>query len=535
QVDISSLDTPGTYTVFAGNQQSDPFVIDEYWKVYHKTEVALVKSFYFQRTRTSLDMPYAQWDGDQYLRKGVSHVYPDVGWDYETYPDKVKKWQDDPDKQWWPGEQIKKGWFDAGNFDMYIPSTGPSAQILLEAYLLSPDLFLDNDQNIPESGNGVPDLLDEVTWGLDWIMSMQQKDGAFRHSEAVRAWTSVIPADKDDTVRWIRGISSSAAAKAVSVLAKAAVIYKKFPPYADVAAKYETAAKMGWEWLKAHPENIKMDGKGSPQPRWDDDPEHNDHAARFAAAAEMWLNFRDQSALAELKNMLFKYKWEELEDPKLIVTGSWVNISRYGLGSLALDSQTPEDIRNFAKKQMIAAGDELMPIAAKDGYLVVSSINDYYWGHNANLSEKTHLLSVVSKITGDTKYLQVARDQWHWLMGRNPNGYAMATRVGKGVTAVYHMEWGPFSPPPPGFAVGGPNYVNMPNLSPGAPAKAICWDNPEPTSAGTPAHSMFHWKQEDIWDGGFVAQDSWEDGWWNVLETDILYSAGFVLAGIAIR
>jgi uncharacterized protein (DUF1501 family) len=46
---------------------------------------------------------------------------------------------------------------------------------------------------------------------------------------------------------------------------------------------------------------------------------------------------------------------------------------------------------------------------------------------------------------------------------------------------------------------------------------------------------MFHWRQEDMWDGGFVKEGSFEDGWWNVTETDLLYSAGFVLAGIAVR
>jgi hypothetical protein len=120
-------------------------------------------------------------------------------------------------------------------------------------------------------------------------------------------------------------------------------------------------------------------------------------------------------------------------------------------------------------------------------------------------------------------------------MGRNPNSYAMATRVGKGVTAFYHMEWGPFDPPPPGFAIGGPNATKLSAMAPGAPAKVLIWDNPEKTRMGTPAHTMFHWRQEDLWDAGFAEEGSWEVGWWEVSETDLLYSSDFVLAGIAVR
>jgi len=275
---------------------------------------------------------------------------------------------------------------------------------------------------------------------------------------------------------------------------------------------------------------------------WDDDPKynHNDKGARFAAASEMWLRFGAEDALETVKSMIFEEKLDEVNDIKTVTTGSWVNISRYDLIELAMDEETPEDIRNHSEDIIVRCAQEyLVPRAEKDGHKVVTALDEYYWGHNANLAEKTHILAMASKLVDDEvkkeKFMEVARDQWHWLMGRNPNSYAMATRVGKGATAFYHMEWGPYSPPPPGFAIGGPNASNLPQLAPGAPAKALLWDNPEKTRVGTPPHAMFHWKQEDIWDGGFIEEGSYEEGWWAVTETDLLYSADFVLAGIAIR
>jgi hypothetical protein len=152
------------------------------------------------------------------------------------------------------------------------------------------------------------------------------------------------------------------------------------------------------------------------------------------------------------------------------------------------------------------------------------------------LLEKTHVLAMAARVDpGEQWALQAARDQWHWVLGRNPNGYSMVTRVGKGPDRFYHMEWGPHEPPPPGFLLGGPNGVNMGFLAPGAPAKALLWDNPRPLRSGLPAGSLWHWRQSDLWDGGFVAEGQWTDGWWAVTEHDILYSANLVLAGVSVR
>ena len=124
------------------------------------------------------------------------------------------------------------------------------------------------------------------------------------------------------------------------------------------------------------------------------------------------------------------------------------------------------------------------------------------------------------------------RDQWHWILGRNPNGFSMITRVGKGPTAFYHAEWGPHYPKvPPGNLVGGPNHDNMKFLSPDAPAKAILWDNPEDLASGVPKGGLWHWKQDDLWKGGFLPESSWDEGWWGVVEGDIFYQGNLAIMG----
>ena len=109
------------------------------------------------------------------------------------------------------------------------------------------------------------------------------------------------------------------------------------------------------------------------------------------------------------------------------------------------------------------------------------------------------------------------------------NGFSMVTRVGKGPTALYHLEWGPHYPKvPPGFLIGGPNYDNMKFLAPGAPAKALLWESPNDLESGARQGELFHWKQSDLWEGGFLPQGSYDEGWWAVTEPDIYYNMNLV-------
>lgn len=515
QVDLGELPA-GRYSVGVGEARSDLFEVGP--KVYDTALVAAQKHFYFQRTRTALVEPYAVWEGDAYLRETASHVHDDVGWDLLDYPAKKRKWT------------VEGGWHDAGNFDMYVPSTAPTSQALLMAYDANPSLFADNQLNIPESGNGVPDLLDEARWGIVWVLSMQEDSGVFRANEAVVKWSPEGPADKDKTERWIAGPSSSATAKAVAVLARASVVYRPFD--AKFADRCAAAAKKGWTWLEQNPGHLRAEkAPDSEQPLWDDEPEFNDFGARFIAASEMWRAFQEPAAQTRIAAALA----DERCSVKEINSGAWANLSRWGVAVVAADDTIDAKLREDARTKLRAAADELrMRVEAEDGYRCASGLNDYYWAHNSNLLEKAHVLAVAAEVFDEPAYEQAARDQWHWILGRNPNGYSMVTRVGKGPTTIYHMEWGETERPPPGYLVGGPNYSNMRFLSPDAPAKALLWDNPRPLRTGTPAHAMWHWKQEELWEGGFIPEGEWIEGWWAVTEPDIIYNANLVLVGASL-
>ncbi|HKE58377.1 MAG TPA: glycoside hydrolase family 9 protein, partial [Pyrinomonadaceae bacterium] len=78
------------------------------------------------------------------------------------------------------------GWWDAGDYGRYVPPAASTIQLLTYAYHFNPQLFVDGTLQIPESGNGVPDLLDEMRWELEWLLKMQRSDGAVHQKTATR-------------------------------------------------------------------------------------------------------------------------------------------------------------------------------------------------------------------------------------------------------------------------------------------------------------------------------------------------------------
>jgi endoglucanase len=512
QVDFTGLTVTGRYQVTGGGEKSDWFEVGP--GVYRRALDLSVKHLYFQRCRTPLKEPYAIHSGASYTRNSACHDHAGVGWDLKDYPDKKRR------------IPMRKGWHDAGNFEMYVPSTAPTCQALLTAFERRPALFKDSDLDIPESGNGLPDILDEAEWGLEWVLCMQEKDGGVRHRDALMQWSPDGPADTDHNDRWVAEVGTASTAKACAAFAQAARVLKKRDP--AFAARCEDAAQRAWKWLVAHPDRIVVDGHGSSQPLWDDGKEYpRETGARMVAAAEVYRTFGYGTALEQFRKLL------ATDDalPNALLTGAWTNLSRWALMGMIGNREVPEEVREAAKARLLETADLLRErVLERDGYRCASLPTDYYWGHNSNLMEKAEILAMAAQLDpeGHAWALEAARDQWHWVMGRNPNGYSMVTGVGRAPTAMFHCEWGR-RPPPPGYLVGGPNSKDAGFLSPGAPAKALLWDNPEPLRSGAPAHAMWHQAQPDLWDGGFVPENQWTVGWWVVNEPDIYYNANLVL------
>ncbi len=114
------------------------------------------------------------------------------------------------------------GYHDAGDFDQR-PMHTVVPMLLMSAFELRSYRFKDGQLTLPESGNGVPDLLDEALWGVLAWEQLQEKDGSVRQGvESNRHPWGIYPADKDPLPYWTYSVSANVTARAAGLFAQAA-------------------------------------------------------------------------------------------------------------------------------------------------------------------------------------------------------------------------------------------------------------------------------------------------------------------------
>lgn len=226
RADFSEFTESGKYYVSVdGLDNSVSFSIAE--NVYDDTLTAAQRYFYYQRQGIALEEQYA----GEFARD-------DLGLDDSAVTFASGK----------TGTiESQRGWFDAGDSGKYVNTGAGAVSHLLWAYEMYPQSFPDNSLNIPESGNGIPDLLDETRWELEWILTMQDSENGGFYPR--------IQGDAGErTVMDKNGCTTDDTACAVGVLAEAYMTYKEFD--LDFAEKCLVAAEKGWEFLENNPENI---------------------------------------------------------------------------------------------------------------------------------------------------------------------------------------------------------------------------------------------------------------------------------------
>lgn len=182
KMDFSEIATEGTYAVLVdGIGISQNFTIaNSHWGEIF--DVAL-SGFYHQRSGIALESEYTSWTRPASLHtEGGTKVTV-----YQsTYAPDVSR-DNDPDLPSRFSELVSHatttvlegawgGWHDAGDWDRRIQHV-EAARKLIEIAELSPEFATSRQASIPENTNGIPDVVDEAMWTLDFFRRIQQADG----------------------------------------------------------------------------------------------------------------------------------------------------------------------------------------------------------------------------------------------------------------------------------------------------------------------------------------------------------------------
>lgn len=468
--DFSSLTTPGVYYIVdpAQNLRSYEFEIKN--DIYAPVLKTSVKTFYYQRSGTAISTTHGgNWNHP------AAHAQDANALLYTT------------SAQSGTARNVTGGWYDAGDYNKYIPFLAGTVWDLLVAYELRPAVFPDNT-NIPESGNGVPDILDELKWEFDWMLKMQQSNGGVNNRVAVTSYENGTDNPATDTqARYYTNVTTWATATFAALTAHAARTYQSVNP--AYATTLRTAAEKAWTYLEANASMSPASGTDGASLAAADAGANAaaDRRLRVYAAAEL---FRT-TGTAKYKTYFESYYkninatsengFHPFSNGNLDASLGW-DLNRAYFVYCQTPAATPAVVTELKSRFQNAMDWNIEPAhnGKTDPYLGFMWSGHYSWGSN-QAKMKWAQLAILSAELGinpakTTLYKEIAEEYLHYLHGRNPLAWVYLSNMGaKGanlggdnsVMEIYHSWYRDGSTkydgansqfgPAPGFVVGGPN------------------------------------------------------------------------------
>lgn len=445
-VDFSKVSKPGTYTLSAGKHKQQVIIAE---KPYGDIAVAAMKSYYLQRTGMPIEEKYA----GKYARPAA---HPDTN--VQIHPSAAS-----PQRPAGTVIESPYGWYDAGDYNKYIVNSGFTVGTMLMAYQINKENLDKMNLNIPESGNNVPDFLDEIMYNLKWMLTMQDPaDGGVYHKLTTPNFEGFIMPKDCKQQRYVVQKSTQAALDFAATMALAARIYNAYSEYGEFCKEATAAAERAYAWAVKNP-GVMYDQPGNNE-KYDPDvatgmyDDKNAEDEFFWAATELYLTTKQTAYLAQAKAF----------SPKKFMLPSWGNISGLGamqwLNQVILGTEEAKDIcTNCMKKSLKAQCDKWIEEMNGSSFHSVTGnhAEDFIWASNSEMGAGRGIMLMYQyALTKDSKYRDAAMSTLDYIFGRNATGYCFVTGFGAQRVMHPHQRLSSadgITDPLPGFLIGGPN------------------------------------------------------------------------------
>lgn len=444
--DFSSLHKKGSFVVcVAGIGHSYVFEIND--NANKPAAIATLKGFYYQRASMPLEDNYAgRWHRSAGHPDTIVYIHPSAASKERPEGTIIST----------PG-----GWYDAGDYNKYIVNSGISMGTLLSAYEDFPDYFKKLKTNIPESDNGVPDILNEVIYNLRWMLTMQDPyDGGVYNKCTNAAFDAFVMPGVTTAPRFVVQKGTAATLDFAAVTAQAARILKNYsnqlPGLADSCVK---TSQNAWTWALANPamaynQNL-INQQYKPVISTGGYGDRNFNDEWFWAASELYITTKDKRFYDTLKNHINDH----------FILPSWSNVGMLGYYSLLRSKNAitldAADI-TLMKNKIITIANEYIKNVPVNAFATVmgQTVRDFSWGGNSVAANEGILLINAYQLSADKKYVDYALSNLDYILGRNATGYCFVTGIGsKSPMFPHHRESTAdgIVDPAPGLLVGGPN------------------------------------------------------------------------------
>lgn len=339
---------------------------------------------------------------------------------------------------------VSGGWHDAGDQLKYLITSSYATAHMLKTYELYPEKFADKVDALgkPEA-NGIPDILDEAKWGLDWILKLHYDENSLVHQVADdRDHKGYKMPDNDNSdYGWgansfrtayfadgkPQGLSkykseatglANLAGRSAAAMAIAARIWKYDTVFAE---KCKKAALSLYALGRAKEGFQQGNSYGAPyrynEDTWNDDMEWG--------AAEMYILTNEQAYLNQAKEYALKSNtidsWTVKDTTDHYRLYPFLNMGHFVLHGL-VDKKFQKTLEGYyldgIKYTMARANKNPFRIGVP-----------FIWCSNNLATSLAGQVILYEKMTGSTKYRKFLLAQRDWLFGKNPWGTSMFTGI----------------------------------------------------------------------------------------------------------
>ncbi len=377
---------------------------------------------------------------------------------------------------------LSGGWHDAGDQLKYLITGSYATAHLLLTFDLYPDRFADRYNALGQPGsNGIPDVLDEAKWGLDWIHKMHPSPDVLFHQIADdrdhRGFK--IPDEDNSDYGW--GANSYRAAyvatgnpqglgkykseatglanlagRSAAAMALAARIWEEHLQDTVYAAKCRKAALSLYALGRKQEGYQQGNSYGAPyrynEETWADDMEWG--------AAELYALTKEPVYLDQAKEYALQSSnqdaWTVRDTAAHYQLYPFVNMGHYALHR-HVDEDFKKQLEDFYRQGIVHTLNRAQQNPFHIGV-------PFIWCSNNLLTSLVAQVILYEKMSGDRQFQPFLAAQRDWLFGRNPWGTSMFTGIPAGGeypedvhTSVYVM----LGLSIPGGLVDGPIYRSI--------------------------------------------------------------------------
>ena len=362
---------------------------------------------------------------------------------------------------------VTGGWYDAGDHGKYVVNGGIAVYQLMSTYERSltaptatPGAFDDGTMAVPESSNGVPDILDEARWELEWMLKMQvpageDLAGMVHHKVQDAGWTGLplLPSD-DPKPRELHRPSTAATLNLAAVAAQGSRLFADFDP--EFSARLLAAARTAWAAALATPDLYAPAADGADGGGPYDDEEVGDEF--YWAAAELYLTTGE----SEFDDSLHASPWHSA-DLFSFDGFNWGETAALGRLDLATVPSTLSD-RDEVRVSIVALADRYVTNQQSTDFgQAFDPVSGYDWGSNSAVLNNQVVIATAFDLTGDGEYAARVIESMDYLLGRNAMNTSYVTGYGTVYSHNQHSRWfaheldASLPSPPVGTISGGPN------------------------------------------------------------------------------